>query len=118
MSKIKGLMLMVFFGGATTTACKSTAETASGTTEPKQTENAAKCKNAESAKFVDLSDLDGCTWMLELENEKRVMPLNLRDFDIEPSDEMKVNVVFIRKDVPTTCMAGHTVEISCIETAK
>lgn len=66
------------------------------------------------ATVVDKTGLDGCRFMLQLEDGKMLQPLNLGEKYMK--DGMKVWVQYtIQKDVMTVCMAGDVVNITEIE---
>ena len=70
--------------------------------------------------FQQLQSLENCGLLLtlNLEDEWRIFePINLDDFDIVPSDNLKVCIEFIeRPDVASTCNAGELIEITSIRT--
>ena len=72
-----------------------------------------------TAKFQDLTGLDGCGFILvvDLEDEeRRLEPINLDQFDIEPVDGMEVCIEFeVREDMASICMVGEIVELISIE---
>lgn len=73
------------------------------------------CPDGVDAEFIDLTGLDGCSWLLELEDGTRLEPVNLNDFEIEPQEGLKVEVSYKEVEMFSTCMAGLIVELSCIE---
>ena len=40
-------------------------------------------KDYESGKLINLTGLDGCSWVIELDDKSRLEPLNLDVFDLE-----------------------------------
>ncbi len=42
---------------------------------------------SENAVIVDMRGLDGCTFALQLENGKKLEPINLKTFDVKIKDE-------------------------------
>ena len=73
------------------------------------------CANAVEAKLTDLTGLDGCSWVLELENGKRLEPINLEQFsNIELVDGKKVLVEYQEQNSASVCMVGKTVKITCL----
>ena len=75
-----------------------------------------KCAGPEHATIVDRTGLDGCTWMLKLDNGYQLEPINLSDFGIELVDDKPVVVTYKeRGDLASFCMAGMIVEIECME---
>jgi hypothetical protein len=80
----------------------------------------ASCKKTDcgnqavAASFEDLNGLDGCKFVLELQNGARLEPVNLSDFSIEPKDGMKVWITYNSVPMGSICMVGETVELTCI----
>ncbi|MDQ3048802.1 MAG: hypothetical protein M3R27_14725 [Bacteroidota bacterium] len=58
--------------------------------------------------------IDGCTWIMELENEKKLQPVNLTsEFQ---KDQLKVWVKYaVKKGAVGICMTGEIVNITEIE---
>lgn len=71
------------------------------------------------ARFQDMTGLDGCGFILVLDledEERRLEPINLDDFDITPVDGMDVCIEFeVRTDMGSICMVGEIVELTAIE---
>lgn len=67
----------------------------------------------------DLTGLDGCRWVIELDNSteewERLEPINLGDFDFEPKDGMKVKIKYREINSASICMVGKTVELTKIK---
>lgn len=81
----------------------------------KKDNNTSNCENAEKGKIVNLNGLDGCGWLIELDNGSKIIPTNLDTFDIEIAEGKKVNVNYTEKDdMAGICMAGKIAEINCI----
>tara|TARA_B110000285_G_C14534868_1_gene342389 strand:+ start:158 stop:466 length:309 start_codon:yes stop_codon:yes gene_type:complete len=78
--------------------------------------NKNKCADSVKAELKDLTGLDGCGFVVELENGSKLEPLNLSNFDIELKDGKKVWVSYHLTNIfiGTTCMVGDIVEIDCI----
>lgn len=73
------------------------------------------CPEGVDALLVDYSHLAGCSWILELPDGERLQPLNLSDFEMEPTDSMLVRVSFSEaEDRAGICMVGKMVFIQCI----
>jgi hypothetical protein len=68
------------------------------------------------ATIIDMSYLDGCFYILELENNDRLVAVNLA----EPwlVDQKKVWITYDAVDAATVCMAGKSVKIKTIEERK
>ena len=61
--------------------------------------------------------LDGCSWMLQLEDEKKLQPVNLKD-EFKKED-LKVWIQYQTvKQGMSICMAGEMVTITAIEVRK
>ena len=69
-------------------------------------------------KIVDYTDLlDGCTFLIELENGERFNPIKMSVEGFEFKDGQKIKFGYIElEDMMSTCMAESAfVEITCIE---
>ena len=74
------------------------------------------CENGVPAKITDLTGLDGCSFVVELESGERLEPLNLGDFNIELVDSLEVTVSYEKvPDMASICMVGKIVRITCLE---
>jgi len=69
------------------------------------------CDKGENATIVDMRGLDGCTFVLRLENGKRLEPINLKAFDIEIIDGKQVCITYHSVEMVSICMLGEIVEI-------
>jgi len=77
--------------------------------------NAQACENAQKAKFKDLTGLDGCGMVIQLQNGSYLEPTNLCDIDIEIKDGQKIWVSYhIAPNLSSICMVGDIVVIDCI----
>ncbi|AXO81659.1 hypothetical protein DZC78_15095 [Olleya aquimaris] len=73
------------------------------------------CPNQVNGTLVNMTGLDGCGWMILLENNKKVNPINLKTFDITLKDQKKITFSYTEiKDRMDICMAGQIVEVNCI----
>ena len=84
----------------------------------------------------DLTGLDGCGWVLELENGERLEPYlpyaitadplwcgvaspdynTTPWYDANPQDGMKVRIAYeVLDDRSSVCMVGDIVEVTCLE---
>ena len=79
-------------------------------------EDNALCPNGVKATLKNLTGLDGCSWVLVLENGKKLEPTNLKKFDnIKLEDGKEVFVQYETKPLAASiCMVGTIVEIICI----
>ena len=75
----------------------------------------SECENSHSAKLVNMTGLDGCSWMIELNNGTKLEPTNLNDFSINLEENKKVWVVYHpAAQMVSICMAGEIVTIDCL----
>ena len=72
------------------------------------------CENAQAATIEDYTGLDGCGLVIKLQNGDVLEPTNLNDFNITPTDGMKVWVKYHEVGMMSICMVGPTVEIDCL----
>ena len=72
------------------------------------------CENAQAATILDYTGLDGCGLLLKLQSGEVLEPTNLNDFNITPTDGMKVWVKYHGVGMMSICMVGPTVEIDCL----
>ncbi len=78
--------------------------------------NKNKCADSVKGELKNLSGLDGCGFVVELENGNKLEPLNLSDFDINLNDGKKVWISYhlTTNMIATACMVGDIIEIDCI----
>ena len=75
----------------------------------------SECENSHSAKLVNMTGLDGCSWMIELNNGTKLEPTNLNDFNINLQENQKIWVVYhTAAQMASICMHGEIVTIDCI----
>lgn len=72
------------------------------------------CCKGEKAIFKDLHGLDGCGYVIELDNGKRLEPVNMKDFSITPENGKKIWVKYHKTSGGSVCMVGEIVKIDCI----
>jgi hypothetical protein len=72
------------------------------------------CENAQAATIEDYTGLDGCGLVIKLQSGEVLEPINLNDFNISPTDGMKVWVKYHEVGLMSICMVGPTVEIDCL----
>lgn len=73
------------------------------------------CENAQAATIEDYTGLDGCGLVIKLQNGEVLEPTNLNDFNITPTDGMKVWVKYHNvSGMASICMVGPIVEIDCM----
>ena len=64
----------------------------------------------------DYNGLDGCTWIIELDNGEKLQPVNLLELNIGLTDGKKVTVTYDEvKDMSGICMTGIMVSVKTIE---
>mgnify|MGYP001307372293 CR=1 FL=1 len=75
----------------------------------------SECENSHSAKLVNMTGLDGCSWMIELGDGTKLEPTNLNDFNINLQENQKIWVVYhTAAQMASICMHGEIVTIDCI----
>lgn len=63
----------------------------------------------------DMRSLDGCQWIIQLDNGTKLQPKNLADFTVVPADGKRVMVDYTEvKNAMGTCMSGKIVKITGI----
>lgn len=92
-------------------ACKAKKKAA--VVENTRTETAQpKEKPVVEGTLRNMAGLDGCKWMIELNNSKKLQPTNLADFDVPMVDGQHVWVDFVEQQgVMSICMAGKVVKL-------
>ena len=68
------------------------------------------------ATVIDYSELDGCNWMLELSDGKKLQPVNLGDEYKRKG--LKLFITYKIYDGVSTCMAGKMVTLTSVDFAK
>ncbi|MEY3237586.1 MAG: hypothetical protein RI883_1687, partial [Bacteroidota bacterium] len=58
--------------------------------------------------------LDGCGWVLELDNGSKLEPQNLSDFEIELVEGKDVHIRYEEVETFSICMVGKIVKIECL----
>ena len=75
----------------------------------------SECENSCSAKIVNMTGLDGCSWMIELGDGSKLEPTNLNDFNINLQVNQKIWIVYhTAAQMASICMHGEIVTIDCI----
>lgn len=68
------------------------------------------------AEFRDFSSLDGCMWVIEIEDGAKLEPINLSDFDVLPLEGKKILISYIeRLDMASVCQVGTIIELETLE---
>lgn len=84
--------------------------------------DSASCSTYATVK--DLTGLDGCGFVFELENGSRLEPLILMTLVADPNDPLqgfefvdgkRVKIAYEELDNASACMVGPVVKITCIE---
>jgi hypothetical protein len=72
------------------------------------------CTNGVPVKMRNLSGLDGCGWVLELNDGSRLEPMNLNTYDVQMVEGKKIFVTY--EDFPgaSICMVGKMVKITSV----
>ena len=75
-----------------------------------------ECPRAVKGELKDYIGLDGCGFVIILENGDRIEPINLSEFDIELVNNQKIWVDYhINENLSASiCMIGDIVLIDCI----
>jgi hypothetical protein len=78
--------------------------------------NRTSCENAQAATIEDYTGLDGCGLVVKLQSGEVLEPINLNDFNLTPTDGMKVWVKYHESEtfIGSICMVGPIVEIDCL----
>ena len=66
-----------------------------------------------NATLRDYTGLDGCHWVIELDNGEVVEPRNVEDFIAEPVSQMRLLVEYtVEPDWVSICMVGPVVTLT------
>lgn len=79
-------------------------------------ETSSPCENSRHATIKNLTGLDGCSWVLVLDNGQKLEPTNLKSFDnIKLEDGKDVMVEYEEQPYAVSiCMVGKIIKIICI----
>ena len=67
------------------------------------------------ATLSDYTGLDGCSWVIKLDNNEVLEPINLSEFTIELKEGKKVWIKYTEQnDLASICMVGPIVRIDTI----
>lgn len=73
------------------------------------------CPESVNGKVKDLAGLDGCGLIIELENGKKLIPMNLEAFEYNLVDGTEVRLHYsVQEDAMGICMAGDIIKINCM----
>lgn len=70
--------------------------------------------DAVKAVLKDYTGLDGCTWVIKLDNNEVIEPINLGDFNFVLEDGKKIWIKYKTVGMASICMVGPTIEIEAI----
>ena len=71
-----------------------------------------------NATLRDYTGLDGCDWVIELDNGEVVEPRNVEDFIAEPVSQMRLLVEYtVEPDWVSICMLGPVVMLTTCDLA-
>lgn len=90
--------LLVIFGIVLITSCS----------------NESGCSKSVHAKMRNLTGLDGCGWVLQLDDNSYLEAQNLDQFEIEFVEGKELHVSYKETDGGSICMVGKIVEITCL----
>lgn len=97
-------------------ACSKPINSIESQTENQDLNTNSRCPHGVKATIRNFTGLDGCSWLLVLEDGKKLEPTNLENFDfIKLEDGKKVIVEYeAQTAMASICMAGSIVKITCI----
>lgn len=73
------------------------------------------CEDGEIGTIKDFKGLDGCSYVVELQDESKIQVTNLSEFDIDIEDGKTIRISYHEiKDAMSICMIGKIVEADCI----
>ena len=85
-------------------------------TNHNQPVNNDACKDWIDATIENKTGLDGCGWVLKLNNGSYLEPTNISDFDIELIDGKPVSLSYVEASgMLSICMIGKIVNINCMK---
>jgi hypothetical protein len=65
--------------------------------------------------LVDLTGLDGCGWIFQLDNSERLEPTNLHDFKVELVDSTRYAITYEMSPNGSYCMVGDIIILQTID---
>ncbi|MBK6640060.1 MAG: hypothetical protein KBH11_01820 [Bacteroidia bacterium] len=103
---IKSVIILLFFTAMLVAACKTPEKTTPATAEP----------GTVSATVIDMRELDGCTYLLELQDGSKLQPVTLPvEFQ---HGGLKVRIKYKKVEIMSICMSGTPVELTYIKAEK
>lgn len=73
-----------------------------------------KCPDGVKGTFKNLTGLDGCGWVIELEDKSVIEPSNLSEFIISPEEGKPIWLSYESAALASICMVGEIVVVKCI----
>jgi hypothetical protein len=74
------------------------------------------CLNSKNGELKNYTGLDGCGWVIVLEDGTKLEPTNLSEFNIALEEAKKISVSYkSSNNMASICMVGELVEIDCIK---
>ena len=96
----KGFLIVALFLSCFVFSCKTKYETV--------------CENSVPAKLI-YKQIDGCSWLVQLDDGTILEPLNLKEFDIEKKDNKKIWITYEDTEgYVSICMMGPIIRITCL----
>ena len=65
-------------------------------------------------KLRNLTGLDGCGWVFELNDGAKLEPVNLSDFQLDLVEGKCFSIAYEDAEAFSICMVGKTVSITCV----
>lgn len=72
------------------------------------------CSSSVHVKMRNLTGLDGCGWVLQLNDNSYLEAQNLMEFEIEFKEGKDLHVTYKEIGGASICMVGKIVEITCL----
>jgi hypothetical protein len=74
------------------------------------------CLNSEEGVLKNYTGLDGCGWVIVLEDGTKLEPTNLTEFDLLLEEGKKISIRYEQiSDAASICMVGEIIKIKCIK---
>lgn len=73
------------------------------------------CENTTNGTLKNLTGLDGCSWVIEIDSDTRLEPVNLSEFITDPIEGKKVRFSYEDYEGFSICMTGQMITITCLE---
>lgn len=72
------------------------------------------CPDSVDVKLRNLTGLDGCGWVFELNDGAKLEPVNLSDFQLDLVEGKCFSIAYEDAEAFSICMVGKTVSITCV----